>query len=325
MTTQLHALKLTAFSLALPCGTGHGIRAALMTGYNRPMPSFTPKSLVITTAGINCDQELGHAFELAGAPPTFVHLNELIADPSIIERFDLIGLPGGFSYGDAVAAGRIAAQLMRRTLYSAFVSAIERGCPIIAPCNGFQIAVQTGLLPGPIGENETWPDAPPRPRIALTNNESARFVDRWCSVQIPSDTRCIWTQGIEVDDVARMLPVAHGEGRFVPQSDELLAQLESNGQIAVRYADGDSPNGSVGNIAGICDRSGLVFGLMPHPERYTHWTQHPSWTRLNKQQISGEPLGLRMFKNAVEYVRERKRSSETVHTTPSHAAISARD
>ena len=296
-----------------------------MTGYNRPMPSFTPNSLVITTAGINCDQELGHAFEQAGAPPTFVHLNELIADPSIIERFDLIGLPGGFSYGDAVAAGRIAAQLMRRTLYSAFISAIERGCPIIAPCNGFQIAVQTGLLPGPMGENEPWPDTPSKPRIALTNNESARFIDRWCKVEIPpaSETRCIWTQGIETEDEIRMLPVAHGEGRFVPESDELLAQLESNGQIAVRYAKGDSPNGSVGNIAGICDRSGLVFGLMPHPERYTHWTQHPSWTRLSEKQTSGKPLGLRMFRNAVEFVCERKRAAGSILTTPNHATVSA--
>src|SRR5262245_47448521 len=126
------------------------------------MPAHAPSALVITTAGINCDEELAHAFSLAGAAPRFVHLNLLMDDPAIIDQFDLIGLPGGFSYGDAIAAGRIAAQLMRRTLYPAFVRAIERGTPIIAPCNGFQIAAQMGLLPGPV-TGEPWPSKAPRP------------------------------------------------------------------------------------------------------------------------------------------------------------------
>src|SRR5262245_41057268 len=288
------------------------------SSYNSGMPS----ALVITAAGINCDQELARAFELAGAAPHFVHLTTLMADPSTIDRFDLIGIPGGFSYGDAVAAGRIAAQLMRRTLYPALVRAIERGVPIIAPCNGFQVAVQMGLLPGPpLGG--AWPSEAPRPTVALAQNESARFVDRWCAVEIPVNTRCIWTQGLQPREdqsgsawsQTTILPVAHGEGRFVAESDEVLQRLQSNGQIAVRYVEGDSPNGSADNIAGICDSSGLVFGLMPHPERYTSWSQHPWWTRLNAVAINGEPLGMRMFHNAVAYVtsaRVSKRPSAKV-------------
>ena len=271
------------------------------SSYNSDVP---PTALIITTAGINCDRELGFAFELAGAKAEFVHLNALMAEPQIVDRFQLIGVPGGFSYGDAIAAGRIAAQLMRKTLYPVFVRAIKRGVPIITPCNGFQIAAQMGLLPGPeLGQS--WPQGAPTPTIGLAQNASATFVDRWCSIEIPANTRCIWTQGIEPDASTGLLPVAHGEGRFVPESDELLNRLEENGQVALRYVEGDSPNGSAGNIAGICDATGLVFGLMPHPERYTQWTLHPWWTRLDERQKAGEPLGLRMFRNAVAHVKHR--------------------
>lgn len=263
-----------------------------------------PDALIITTAGINCDRELAEAFALAGAEPEFVHLNRLMAEPALVDRFDLIGLPGGFSYGDAVAAGRVAAQLMRQTLYPAFVRAIERGVPIIAPCNGFQIAVQMGLLPGagPDTGPGRWPDAPPAPTVALGENESASFVDRWVRVEYPESSRSIWTAGMNTGRATAMLPVAHGEGRFIPESDEMLLRLETNGQIAVRYARDDNPNGSVGAVAGLCDPSGLVLGLMPHPERYTRWTHHPWWTRLGPDDRAGEAPGLRMFRNAVAHV-----------------------
>jgi phosphoribosylformylglycinamidine synthase len=259
-----------------------------------------PTALIMTTAGINCDHELAEAFALAGAEPRFVHLNRLMADPSIIDGFDLIGLPGGFSYGDSIAAGRIAAQLMRQRLYPALRRAVERGVPMIAPCNGFQIAVQMGLLPGP-AVGEPWPDEPPAPSVALAANASARFIDDWRRIAIPENTRCVWVQGIETDAATGMLPIAHGEGRFVAESDELLQRLAGDGQVAVRYAAGDNPNGSMGDVAGICDASGLVFGLMPHPERYTRWTQHPWWTRLAADQTAGEPIGLRMFRSAVAH------------------------
>jgi phosphoribosylformylglycinamidine synthase len=264
-----------------------------------------PSALVITTAGINCDRELAHAFTLAGAEPELVHLNRLIADPSLVEGYDLIGLPGGFSYGDAVAAGRIAAALIRQHLYATLVRAVERGVPVIAPCNGFQIACQVGLLPGP-ATGEPWPATPPRPTVSLADNESARFVDRWVRVEVPLAGRCIWTEGLDgMDAEVGLLPVAHGEGRFVPGSEQLLEQLERDERLALRYAADDNPNGSVGDIAGICDATGLVLGLMPHPERYTSFFQHPFWTRLEAGTRTGTPLGLAMFRNAVKRARQR--------------------
>jgi phosphoribosylformylglycinamidine synthase len=261
-----------------------------------------PRALIITTAGINCDRELAEAFELAGAEPTSIHLNALIADPARVDEFDLVGLPGGFSYGDAVAAGRVAAQVMRSSLYGTLLRAIDRGVPMIAPCNGFQIAVQIGLLPGPYDNEDPLEDPPPS-TIALADNESARFIDRWVDIEVPADTRCIWTRGLVLDHQTAKLPIAHGEGRFVT-SPGTLKRLERDGCIAVRYRAGDNPNGSMGHVAGVCDRSGLVFGLMPHPERYTRWTSHPTWTRLPQEHRSVDPPGLQMFRNAVQCVRE---------------------
>jgi phosphoribosylformylglycinamidine synthase subunit PurQ / glutaminase len=270
-----------------------------------------PSALIITAAGINCERELAGAFELAGARPEFVHLKRLLEKPALLERYELIGLPGGFSYGDAIAAGRIAAQLMRRTLYRGLQSAIARGVPVIAPCNGFQIAVQIGLLPGtPTLDAESHGLAghstgtPPRPSVSLAPNAGGRFIDRWCRVEIPHETKCIWSQGMAeaTTPATRMLPIAHGEGRFLTESESLLLSLRQSGQVALRYAADDNPNGSVDDIAGICDASGLVLGLMPHPERYTRWTQHPAWTRLSAAEMEGEPLGLLMFRRAVEHV-----------------------
>lgn len=271
-----------------------------------------PTALVITTAGINCDLELCHAFELAGATVESTHLNKLMAEPSLVDRFDLIGLPGGFSYGDAIAAGRISAQLMRQALYPSFVKALERGVPMFAPCNGFQMVAQMGLVPGPEIVGQSWPGKPPAPTVTLARNASARFVDRWVRIEIPANTRCIWTQGVDASDPAMMLPVAHGEGRFITASDELLQRLEENGQVAVRYASDDNPNGSMADIAGICDATGLIFGLMPHPERYTRWTQHPFWTRLAETDMTGDPPGLRMFRNAVAWARERSENGALI-------------
>ena len=258
-----------------------------------------PRTLIVTTAGINCDRELAHAFELAGASSEFVHLNRLMAAPDLLDQYDLIGLPGGFSYGDAVAAGRIGAQLLRQKLYPAFMAAIERGVPIIAPCNGFQMAVQMGLLPGPPA-GVPWPHEPAVASVALTRNDTGRFTDRWVAVEYPRSS-CIWTHGLESPAATSLLPIAHAEGRFVASSEQLDA-MGGAGQIAVRYAAADNPNGSDGDIAGICDASGLVLGLMPHPERYTRWSHHPSWTRLDEASRAGDPPGLAMFRNAVAHV-----------------------
>ena len=265
------------------------------------MNDSRPNALIITTAGINCDRELAHAFSLAGAKPKFVHLNALLDDPSIVDSFQLIGLPGGFSYGDAIAAGRITAQLMRQRLYEAIGRAIDRGVPMIAPCNGFQIAAQMGLLPGP-ATGEARPSTPPRPTVALAQNAGGRFIDNWCRVMVPANTRCVWTQGLSVPERTSMLPIAHGEGRFVADDSAMIDQLDESGCVAVRYASDDNPNGSMGDVAGICDSTGLIFGLMPHPERYTSWQHHPFWTRLDDDEMSGEPFGLQMFRNAVAHV-----------------------
>ncbi len=256
--------------------------------------STRPQAIVLTAPGINCDLELAEAFELAGAAAERVHVNAVAADPSILERADLIGLPGGFSYGDAIAAGRILAVMLRSTIIDGLHAAIDRGVPMIAPCNGFQIATQAGLLPGP------WPDGPARTEAALLENDGGRFVDRWVRVEYPA-SRCIWTRDLTGDDATMVLPIAHGEGRFHADAT-VMTRLEAEGRIAVRYAADDDPNGSCGHVAGICDDTGLVLGLMPHPERYLHWTQHPCWTRGASGQ--DDPPGLQMFRRAVQHVLE---------------------
>lgn len=261
------------------------------------MTTNLPRALVITAPGINCDLELARAFELAGAEPRTVLLAELSRNPQQVDGYQLIGLPGGFSYGDDIAAGRIMGALMRRSLYPALSAAIDRGVPMICPCNGFQIAVQAGLLPGP-QSGEPWPEQPATPVVSLAQNSTARFHDGWTRVEVPTATRCVWTQGMLLDDETGMLPSAHGEGRLVA-GDALLDALDANGQVALLYHQADHFNGSMRRIAGICDASGLVLGLMPHPERFTRWTQHPHWTRLSDEQRRAEPLGLRMFRSAV--------------------------
>lgn len=260
-----------------------------------------PRALVLTAPGINCDGELARAFTLAGACTESVPLSRLRRDPAIIDRFDLVGLPGGFSYGDDGGAGRILAQVIRCDLYPAFAAAIARGVPMIAPCNGFQIAVQAGLLPGPEAADADWPATPARPSVALAPNTQGRFRDDWTGFEVPANTRCVWTSGLgDLDAAVRLLPSAHGEGRFIAD-EATLDRLQANGQVAVRYTEADHFNGSVDRIAGICDASGLVFGLMPHPERYTRWTQHPTWTRLDPATRDGDAPGLRMFRNAVRH------------------------
>jgi phosphoribosylformylglycinamidine synthase subunit PurQ / glutaminase len=262
-----------------------------------------PKALVIRTAGTNCDAEMLRAFQMAGAEAELVHLDRLIADPARLEGYDLYGFPGGFSYGDDIASGRVFAMKIRERLYPALREAAIRGCPMIGACNGFQVLVQVGLLPGP-AQGERWPEnAPPTQTVALTDNQDARFHDRWVGIRFEPSV-CIWTKGLaegpdpEVNRLINQLPVAHGEGRLVTAAASILPTLERAGQIAARYT--DNYNGSEGAIAGICDASGRIFGLMPHPERYLDWTRHPFWTRLDPKLRTGATPGLQMFQNAVE-------------------------
>lgn len=261
---------------------------------------MTPKALILRTAGINCDVETGYAFELAGARCEFLHINRLLEQPELLHAFQILAVPGGFSYGDDIAAGRIFANQIRHHLAETFARFIDAGKPIIGICNGFQVLVKTDLLPGNIAglRGQT---------CTLANNDCGRFIDRWVTLA-GRKGKCIWTAGIEHME----LPIAHGEGKFVPRNQNVRKALWDNEQVALVYAkpdgsaaDGafpDNPNGSVDDIAGICDPSGLVFGLMPHPERHVDPTQHPAWTRAGE--LAKEGQGLAIFRNAVTHVKQ---------------------
>lgn len=261
-----------------------------------------PNALVIRAAGTNCDAEMVRAFELAGARCDLVHVDRLIDEPRRVEDYDLIGFPGGFSFGDDVASGRIFALRLRLHLYPALRDAARRGVLMIGACNGFQVLTQAGLLPGPEAE---WPEQPPRQETTLTFNSGGAFIDRWVRVEPEPVSVCVWTRGLAERFAGPRaaetlwLPIAHGEGRFVAESPAVLDRLRAGGQIALRYAPDDNANGSTDRVAGICDRSGRIFGLMPHPERYLEWNRHPWWTRLDAQTASGPTPGLMVFRNAV--------------------------
>lgn len=265
--------------------------------------TMKPLALLIRTAGTNCDTELAYGLELAGARTRTEHLNHLIAEPGLIDEAFLIAIPGGFSYGDDIAAGRIFANRLRRRLMDPLRAAIGRGVPIIGICNGFQVLVKMGLLPGS-GEGRSYGQ-----QATLAHNTSGRFLDRWVRLEVPQETVCVWTAGL--GDME--LPIAHGEGRFCVDSPATLQSLTDRGQVAVRYARDDNPNGSAADIAGICDPSGRVFGLMPHPERFTDPTHHPAWTRRGEAFLAQHPAGLAILEKGVQAAAElAERTSTTV-------------
>jgi len=247
-----------------------------------------PKALILRAAGTNCDAETAHAFQLAGAEVESVHVNRLRENPRSLNQFQIMAIPGGFSYGDDIAAGKILANQLVHHLGEALHRFVESGRPIIGICNGFQVLVKTDLLPGPAGGRTGQ-------TCTLTNNTCGRLIDRWVKLS-PRPGKCVWTAGLS--DLE--LPIAHGEGRFAPGDEKVRIDLWEKGQVALVYA-GDNPNGSVDDIAGVCDSSGLVFGLMPHPERHVDPLQHPAWTsRRDNGRSEGD--GLRVFRNAVEHV-----------------------
>lgn len=259
-----------------------------------------PRTLILRTAGANCDGETAYAFELAGSDCEFVHVNRLLKEPGLLDQFQMIAFPGGFSYGDDIAAGRILANQLAHHLRDDLRRFIESGKPVIGICNGFQVLVKTELLPGPLAGRSGQ-------TCTLTNNDCGRFTDRWIHLA-PRGSKCIWTSGLEPLE----LPIAHGEGKFVPPDETYRKALWDNDQVALVYskADGspanrvfpDNPNGSIDDIAGVCDASGVVFGLMPHPERYVDPTQHFAWTRIKPLPKVGQ--GLKIFENAVNHVRD---------------------
>ncbi|WP_428389139.1 phosphoribosylformylglycinamidine synthase subunit PurQ [Mucisphaera sp.] len=251
--------------------------------------SDRPAALILRAPGTNCDRELAEGFRLAGAEPGFVHLDALIGEPERLAEADLIGFPGGFSYGDDIAAGRVFADRLRRHLHGPLTAAIDRGVPVIGICNGFQVLVKAGLLPDPHGGGQS---------VTLSENTSGRFVDRWVEMEPEPSSVCVWTAGLTE---RFLLPIAHGEGRLALSDEGLLGALEAGGQVPLRYA--EDVNGSAGRVAGLCDPTGLVLGLMPHPERFTDALQHPYWTRMGEGFLSEVPEGLRMLENAVERAR----------------------
>lgn len=253
-----------------------------------------PRVCVLKTAGTNCDQETAFAFSKAGALAEFVHINKLIEGEKYLGDYQILAIPGGFSYGDDIAAGKILANELRYKLISDMKRFIREGKLIIGICNGFQVLVKSGLLPG---NNDLAQEA------SLIINDSAKFEDRW--VYLKSAVRkCIWTKGLPE---IIYLPVAHGEGKFITKDKSVLERLKRNGQIVFRYCDEKgkfldypfNPNGSIDNIAGICDGTGRILGLMPHPERHIGFSQHPRWLRTNR-----EGDGLQIFRNGVEYIRK---------------------
>ncbi|MFT7677718.1 MAG: phosphoribosylformylglycinamidine synthase I [Planctomycetota bacterium] len=251
-----------------------------------------PKALVLRTSGTNCEVETARALERGGAATDILHGDRVLEDPSRLDPYSILVFAGGFSYGDDLAAGRVWGSEIRTRLRDQLRAHVERGGLALGVCNGFQVLVESGIF---------QPDRAPEERtIALYANASNHYECRWVHMQ--SDTsNCAWLEPGERVPV----PVAHAEGRFSVLSDEALNELEQAGQIALRYVNEDGsepdypadPNGSVGHIAGICDPSGRVLGLMPHPERNLDSWNHPQWTRL-KRRKEGE--GQAFYRRMVE-------------------------
>jgi len=250
--------------------------------------------LILRTAGTNCDAETAYGFEKIGGVPEFLHINRIFEDPSRLDAFQIMAIPGGFTYGDDIASGKVLANELRYKLRDAVQKFIDDGKLIIGICNGFQVLVKAGLLPWQGGNTDA----------TLTFNDSDKFEDRWVYLKACSGKSVFVNEG---DDI--YTPVAHGEGKFVPRNDEVLSRLEKDGQVIFRYTDPDgnpagypwNPNGSVGNIAGVCDPTGRILGMMPHPERHLEPTQHPRWTR---EGLKDEGDGLKIFRNAVTFAKE---------------------
>lgn len=251
------------------------------------------KAIVLRAAGINCDVETEYALELAGAEAERIHINRIIENKNLLDGFQIIVFPGGFSYGDDVAAGKILANQTRHHLLDAMQKFIEQGKLVLGICNGFQVLVKTGILPGDNSE---------RQEVTITNNDSGKYEDRWVYLA-PQTDRCVFIEpGRQI-----YLPIAHAEGKIVAKDEAALDRLKSEGHLAFKYVDengdeGDypvNPNGSAESIAGLTDSTGRVLGLMPHPERFVRRTQHPRWTRSDEVDIDG----MTIFNNAVKYVR----------------------
>ena len=262
------------------------------------------RSLVITGYGTNCEMEMAYACRRAGALADIAHISDVLNGKYSIPDYHFLNLPGGFLDGDDLGSAQVESVRLKhariettgKTLFEEIRTFIDRGMLILGVCNGFQALAKSGLLPGnPFGKR----------RVSLTFNDSAKFEDRWVNLVVNPKSPCVFTKGMDHLTV----PVRHGEGKFVCDGDATMAEIKGSNLVAVSYADEHfkptmeyplNPNGSVEAIAGICDQSGRIFGLMPHPEAFTHPTNHPSWTRIEHLPSVGE--GMAVFDNAVKFL-----------------------
>ncbi len=258
------------------------------------------KALIITGFGLNCQVETACAFETAGATADQIHLNDLVANKDRLHDYQILAFIGGFSFGDHMGAGTVFSNRVKNQLSDQLQKFVADGKLVIGICNGFQTITRLGLVPatGDLFEQE----------VALAFNKQEVFRDSWCTLKAEQASPCVWTKGIDM----LPLPYRHGEGRFCVKDEAVLKTLEDENLICLRYADPETeevsmefphnPNGSINSIAGICDRTGRIFGLMPHPEAYLSPFNHPHWTdqKINNV-LPSEGLGLQLFRNAVKY------------------------
>lgn len=263
-----------------------------------------PKAIIITGYGINCEEETAFAFTRAGAESQIVHINDLIDDSKHLSDYQILAIPGGFSYGDDTGSGNALANRIKNNIGEKILDFIKRDTLTFGICNGFQVLVNLGLLPalgGKYGERQA----------ALDRNDSARYQDRWVWVK-NSSSKCIWAKNIDLLHV----PIGHGEGKFVMPEDS-LKRLRDDDQIVFTYAHEDgrpahgvfpiNPNGALMDIAGVCDVTGRVLGMMPHPDRFLHATNEDGWTlkkellKRDDKSLSDEGEGMKIFRNGIHY------------------------
>lgn len=250
------------------------------------------KALVLSGYGINCEQETAYAIRKVGGSTDIVHVNELIENPTLLQKYNFFVVPGGFSFGDDLGSGKVLANKMKFKLKDSLQKFIEDGNLILGICNGFQVLVKLGILPIPDFKQ----------RVTLKKNESGKFEDRWVWLKVNAASPCIFTRDLGYFP----LPVRHGEGNFFPESEDVLKEIIEKNLHVIQYVNEKgnfagypwNPNGSIANIAGICDPSGRIFGMMPHPEAFHDIHNCPYWKITSVK----EALGLRIFRNAVEWL-----------------------
>lgn len=258
--------------------------------------------LILTGLGLNCEAETEAAFRMVGASPERVHLLDLLDGRTErrLADYRVLAFIGGFAFGDHLGAGSVFANKIRWRLYDQLVEFVAGGGLAFGVCNGFQTMVRLGLLPGFDGDYRT-------PLATLAPNDRLGYRDAWVTLAADPESPCVWTRGIDRID----LPSRHGEGKFLTADASVLERLETGRQVAVRYVDRDgrptedwpdNPNGSPGAVAGICDPSGRLFGLMPHPDAYLYPFQHPDWSRdRHVGEVPEEGAGLAIFRNGVDW------------------------